>query len=187
LLIHLKSTILDSSSNPDPGDLEDIPNTEEDLIMFTQLFAMLSAEGGSSSGIPWWVWLILILILLVILWFWFGREEEAEAPADVQAGAPAMPAETEADTPEAPVEADDLKKIEGIGPKVARLLNEAGITTFQGIAEAGAEKLEALLDEAGLQMIDADTWPEQAKLAAEGDWEALDVLQKELKGGKRSS
>jgi hypothetical protein len=35
-------------------------------------------------------------------------------------------------------------------------------------------------------MINADTWPEQAKLAASGEWEALEKLQDELKGGKRT-
>jgi predicted flap endonuclease-1-like 5' DNA nuclease len=156
---------------------------KEDFDMFTQLLSLMLAEGESSGGIPWWVWVILIVILLVLLWFWFGREEESEPAVEAPA---AEPQATRSEELVSPVEADDLKKIEGIGPKVASLLNEAGITTFQGIVDAGAEKLEGILDEAGLQMIDADTWPEQAKLAAVGDWEALAVLQDELKGGKRA-
>jgi predicted flap endonuclease-1-like 5' DNA nuclease len=148
--------------------------------MFDQMYRLLLAEGG-SGGVPWWVWVILIIILLVLLWFWFGREEEPEdAEARIGEGSQV---ESEA---AAPIKPDDLKKIEGIGPKVAEILNQAGIMTFQQMVEAGAEKLETLLDEAGLQMIDADTWPEQAKLAATGDWEALKTLQDELKGGKRA-
>ena len=150
--------------------------------MSTSLFSLL-AQGSSASGIPWWVWVILIVILLVILYFWFGRGEEettSEAPKAVAQVETAVPAVV------ASVKPDDLKKIEGIGPKVAGLLNEAGITTFQQMVDAGAEKLESILDAAGLQMIDADTWPEQAKLAAAGDWDALTKLQDELKGGKRS-
>lgn len=150
--------------------------------MFTNLFSILSQE-SSTSGIPWWVWVILIIILLVILYFWFGRGEEGtatEAPKTVAQVETAVPAVVDSIKP------DDLKKIEGIGPKVASLLNEAGITNFQQMVDAGAEKLETILDAAGLQMIDADTWPEQAKLAAAGDWEALAKLQDELKGGKRS-
>jgi hypothetical protein len=138
--------------------------------MFDQMYALLAAENG-SGGLPWWVWVILIIILLVLLWFWFGREEDESG------------IEAETATAEEP---DDLKKIEGIGPKVAGLLNEAGITTFQQMVDAGAEKLEVILDEAGLQMIDADTWPEQAKLAAASDWDSLERLQRELKGGKRA-
>jgi hypothetical protein len=140
--------------------------------MFNQMFTLLAAENG-SGGVPWWVWVILIIILLVLLWFWFGREEDTEE---------APPAQAEV----APVQPDDLKKIEGIGPKVAGLLNQAGITTFQQMVDTGAEKLESILDDAGLQMIDADTWPEQAQLAAAGDWEGLAKLQEELKGGKRT-
>jgi len=124
-----------------------------------ELFFVPIAESAKGS-IPWWVWVILIIILLVLLWFWFGRD-------DVD------------------IEPDDLKKIEGIGPKVASILSEAGITTFQQMVEAGAEKLETILDDASLQMINADTWPEQAKLAASGEWDALEKLQDELKGGKR--
>lgn len=151
--------------------------------MFTQLLSLVLAEGTSSSGIAWWVWVILIIILLVILWFWFGRDEGAAPAVETPAAEPEVETDEELSVPAQP---DDLKKIEGIGPKVASLLNEAGITTFQGMVDAGAEKLEAILNEAGLQMINADTWPDQAKVAAAGDWEALGALQDELKGGKRA-
>jgi len=136
-------------------------------------------ENAAGGGIPWWVWVILIIILLILLWFWFGREEEGGEAEAVETRSTSVNVSAEA-------KPDDLKKIEGIGPKVASLLNQAGITTFQQMVEAGAEKLESILDEAGLQMIDADTWPEQAILAAAGNWEALSKLQDELKGGKRA-
>ena len=148
--------------------------------MIVSMFNLLAAE-GSSGGIPWWVCVILIIILLVLLWFWFGREEEVEIGETRLGDATDEIAEVVS-----PTEMDDLKKIEGIGPKVAGLLNEAGISTFQDLFDAGVEKLEAILDEAGLQMINADTWPEQAKLVAAGEWEALTKLQDELKGGKRA-
>jgi predicted flap endonuclease-1-like 5' DNA nuclease len=152
--------------------------------MFTHLFALL-AQSSSGGGIPWWVWVILIIILLVILWFWFGREEEGTPSAGVTEAVELPEAKAVVESqPQAPAKPDDLKLIEGIGPKVASLLNEAGITSFQQLVEAGAEKLESILDGAGLQMIDAGTWPEQAALAAAGDWEALKKLQAELKGGK---
>jgi predicted flap endonuclease-1-like 5' DNA nuclease len=153
-------------------------------MMFTPLFSWMLAEDAANGGIPWWVWVILILILLVILWFWFGRDEEETS----EVATPAEVVPTKASTLSEAVETvtpDDLKKIEGIGPKVASLLNQAGIMTFQQMVDAGAEKLEWILDQAGLQMIDADTWPEQARLAAAGDWEGLQTLQDELKGGKR--
>jgi predicted flap endonuclease-1-like 5' DNA nuclease len=152
--------------------------------MSTNLFALL-AQSSSGGGIPWWVWVILILILLVILWFWFGREEEEASAAQATKAVEVPKAETVAEpVPQTSAKPDDLKVIEGIGPKVASLLNGAGITSFQQMVDVGAEKLESILNEAGLHMIDADTWPEQATLAASGDWEALKKLQSELKGGK---
>jgi predicted flap endonuclease-1-like 5' DNA nuclease len=169
--------------------------------MFTPIFSMLFEEAAARGGIPWWVWLILIIILLVILWFWFGRDEdtgaeaepkvaEAPAPEAEVAAAPVVEAEVapepepEAET-EVEVEPSDLKKIEGIGPKVASLLFESGILTFTQLAETPIDKLEELLKENKLQMMKPTTWPEQAKLAAGGDWEALEKLQDELQGGTR--
>ena len=84
-------------------------------------------------------------------------------------------------------EADDLAKIEGIGPKVAKALNEAGITTFEALSNTSVEDIQKALQDAGLRMMDATTWPEQAKLAAAGDWDALKKLQDKLSGGRKVS
>ena len=89
--------------------------------------------------------------------------------------------------PEERVEADDLTRIEGIGPKVSKTLNAAGITTFEALSKATVEDIEKILTDAGLKMMDATTWPQQAALAAQGDWEALDKLQKNLSGGRKAS
>lgn len=82
---------------------------------------------------------------------------------------------------------DDLKKIEGIGPKIAGLFTDAGITTFKALADAKKSQLKDILEAAGprYKMHDPTTWTQQAKLAAAGKWDELDVLQKELKGGKK--
>ncbi|MEM1214118.1 MAG: helix-hairpin-helix domain-containing protein [Bacteroidota bacterium] len=82
---------------------------------------------------------------------------------------------------------DDLRKIEGIGPKIAGLLKDDGIATFADLAKASQTKLKAVLTAAGprYKMHNPTTWPEQAKLAAAGKWEELSTLQDELKGGKR--
>jgi small subunit ribosomal protein S1 len=82
---------------------------------------------------------------------------------------------------------DDLKKIEGVGPKIAAILTENGIVTFADLAGAEVEKLREILLAAGsrYKMHDPATWPEQAKLAAEGDWDALEKLQSSLDGGKK--
>lgn len=80
---------------------------------------------------------------------------------------------------------DDLTKIEGIGPKICSLLNDAGIMTFEELAATKPEKIKTILDAAGpkFQMANPGSWPKQASLAAKGDWAALSKLQDELDGG----
>lgn len=81
---------------------------------------------------------------------------------------------------------EDLKIIEGIGPKIEQLLKEAGIHTWSDLAAAPVEKLQSVLDQAGerYRLADPDTWPRQAELAAAGKWAALSAYQDRLKGGK---
>ena len=82
--------------------------------------------------------------------------------------------------------ADDLKAIEGIGPKLEEVLNNAGIKSFKQLSEKSAEEIKAILTAAGSQFNrhDPTTWPEQARLAAAGEWEKLKAWQDELDGGK---
>lgn len=88
--------------------------------------------------------------------------------------------------PAAPPKPDDLKKIEGIGPKIQSILRAAGISTFAQLAEASYESLRELLDSNNIKGIaDPSTWGEQAKLAAQGNWDTLEELQDRLKGGRR--
>ena len=81
---------------------------------------------------------------------------------------------------------NDLTKVEGIGPKIAGLLKEAGVETFKALANASKEMLEGVLEAAGkrYRMHDPSTWAKQASMAAEGRWEELNKWQDELKGGK---
>lgn len=80
---------------------------------------------------------------------------------------------------------DNLKVVEGIGPKMAALLNSAGITTYAQLATADVESLRQLVRGAGYAMADPATWPEQARFAAEGNWDGLKELQGQLRGGRR--
>jgi predicted flap endonuclease-1-like 5' DNA nuclease len=84
------------------------------------------------------------------------------------------------------VVADDLTKIEGIGPAVAEVLNGVGIHTYTDLANTSVESLNEMMSEAGpgFSFRDTTTWPEQASLAAEGRWEELQAWQAELDGGK---
>ena len=84
------------------------------------------------------------------------------------------------------VEADDLTLIEGIGPKVAKVLGEAGVLTFSQLAEANADDIQKILNEARLKMMDATSWPAQAKLAADDDMDGLKKMQDKLSGGRKA-
>ncbi len=84
------------------------------------------------------------------------------------------------------IQKDDLKKIEGIGPKIEQLLNADGIATFAELSKAKASSVKAILNAAGprFKMHDPGSWAKQAKLAANGKWKELQKLQDVLNGGK---
>ncbi|MDG1874772.1 MAG: DNA-directed RNA polymerase subunit beta' [Mariniblastus sp.] len=84
----------------------------------------------------------------------------------------------------APVEIEDLSKIEGIGPKIAEHLNANGITTFAQLAQVSSEQTKSILEVGGYSAHDPATWADQARLAAAGEWDKLSQWQDELNGGK---
>lgn len=81
--------------------------------------------------------------------------------------------------------ADDLTKIEGVGPKAAEALVNAGLDTYAKIALADADDMKAILTEASSRMahLDPTSWPKQAQMAADGQWEELKEWQDSVKGG----
>jgi predicted flap endonuclease-1-like 5' DNA nuclease len=83
-----------------------------------------------------------------------------------------------------PAKPDDLKVIEGIGPKTAGALQSSGIKTYAQLSSASVEQIRGVLAENRIRA-NPTTWPEQAKLAASGKWEALEALQAKLKGGRK--
>ena len=91
-------------------------------------------------------------------------------------------AETKKAAPKKSAKADDLKKIEGIGPKIASTLVEAGIVTFADLAKAKPAKISEIIEGVRGNHV-TDTWPKQAKLAADGKWDELKDLQDILDGG----
>jgi len=87
--------------------------------------------------------------------------------------------------PKKAAKADDLKKIEGVGPKAAEAMVAAGLDTFAKVAKAKPEAIATILSEASsnLAHLVTDTWPKQAKLAADDKWDELKELQDNLDGG----
>ncbi|SEP92402.1 LSU ribosomal protein L21P [Hyunsoonleella jejuensis] len=105
---------------------------------------------------------------------------EPKAKVEVQAAAPKAEAKP---AKKATGKADDLKKIEGVGPKIASTLVEAGIATFADLAKTKPEAISEIISGVRGNHV-TDTWPAQAKLAAEGKWDELKKWQDELDGGK---
>lgn len=81
---------------------------------------------------------------------------------------------------------EDLKVVEGIGPKIEGLLKEAGIKTWRDLANADVVKIQDLLNQAGdrYRIHNPNTWPKQARLANDGKWSELDNLQASLNAGR---
>tara|TARA_B100001146_G_C16131239_1_gene412486 strand:- start:279 stop:962 length:684 start_codon:yes stop_codon:yes gene_type:complete len=107
-------------------------------------------------------------------------EPKKETKAKAETKAPAKKA-----APKKAAKADDLKKIEGVGPKAAEAMVAAGLDTFAKVAKAKPEAIATILSEASsnLAHLVTDTWPKQAKLAADGKWDELKELQDKLDGG----
>ena len=105
------------------------------------------------------------------------KAEKATPKVEAKVAAPKVVAK------KATGKADDLKKVEGIGPKIASTLVEAGVSTFAELAKTDAAKISEII--AGVRGSHVtDTWPAQAKLAADGKWDELKKWQDELDGGK---
>jgi len=152
----------------------------------------------SMSGSPSWPWFLGFLLLR---WLWHrwkargprpsaGKRSEMTRWPFQSFGIPirsAVPTDYvfRATVPEAGSAAsDDLERIEGIGPKIAALLNERGIVYYADLAIVSLSYLHAILAAAGLSFADPSTWPEQAALAADGLWTELEALQGVLKAGR---
>ena len=151
-----------------------------------------------------WNWLSFFVGVLVgwliewlIDYFYWRRKrlELEEANAKCQEALEAKEAELAACLEEAAaaapivVEPQDLRKIEGIGPKIAGILSDNGILNYAQLAAASAEDLRKILDEAGprYRIANPSSWPEQASLAAEEKWDELQALQDRLTAGRETS
>lgn len=113
---------------------------------------------------------------------------KVEKAVEVAAAPEEVIAESKPKTKKAAKEGDDLKIIEGIGPKIEEILHAKGITTFAQVVETPADAIREILAEAGPKFAihDPSTWGEQAELLRDGKMEEFEKLAEELKGGKRA-
>lgn len=83
---------------------------------------------------------------------------------------------------------DNLKIIEGIGPKVEELLSRNNIRSFSDLESLPYEKLSQILRQENgkfqMLLISAYTWSKQASIAKDGDMEALKKYQDTLSSGR---
>jgi predicted flap endonuclease-1-like 5' DNA nuclease len=171
-------------------------------------------EEYEEPSFPTWAWILMVpFALILFIWWWMGRRpkqveiEYPPTPRESIPSAPRRPAEptpaslrptkTEQAQPapsgteqkiqtrKAQAKADNLQRIDGIGPKISSLFREAGIQTFEDLAATDVARLQQILDDSGIRIADPDTWPEQARYAASGDWQRLQEFQSQLKGGRR--
>lgn len=105
---------------------------------------------------------------------------KTEAPVEKKE---APKAEEKVETPKTEAKADDLTKVEGIGPKIAETLVAAGVATFEDLSTKKPEEISTIIaDVKGSHT--PDTWPKQAKMASDGQWDELKAWQDEMDGGK---
>ena len=129
--------------------------------------------------------------LRVRLWNSEARNRDLQAVVDSHVVAAAPP---DPDLGEAarvlgvPVRVNDLTVIEGIGPAIAHLCINRGITTWWSLANADLALLRSMLAEAGpkYQIHDPASWPQQARLLANGQWEKFQRLAEALRDGDDS-
>ena len=81
--------------------------------------------------------------------------------------------------------ANDLTVVEGIGPKINELFNNADVKTFAQLAKQTAPQMRKVLDDGGsrFRIANPSTWAQQAALAADNKWDELKKLQDNLSGG----
>ncbi|MBT8302102.1 MAG: hypothetical protein KJO63_12270 [Maribacter sp.] len=84
------------------------------------------------------------------------------------------------------VKQDDLKIVEGIGPKISEMFSATGIKTWKALSDISVAECQKVLDGGGnrYKVHDPASWPMQAKMAYEGKWAELAKWQDEHNHGK---
>ena len=147
-----------------------------------------SQEENQGSWLRSFALMILFTVSAILVWRWLKQWEEESAkgepsperrlptpmtpyqPRTIAAREPARPTSAPVPRPAetAPPSPDPLTEIDGIGPRVQKILYDGGIATFRQLAQSDPEELKKLLRQANLPMINPSTWPEQAQQKAAG-------------------
>jgi predicted flap endonuclease-1-like 5' DNA nuclease len=169
-------------------------NFELEVAGMMQKFNPFAGEDRAFSW--WWFGLKVGIVTALIIWWWLENRnkkslETISKTSLAEGKSIPLPDEElqvepkqESSKPEA-IQPDNLRKIEGIGPKIQTTLQAAGVETFAQLAASKPENLKQILVDAGIRLGDPTTWPEQAALAAAENWDELEEFQGTLKGGRR--
>lgn len=156
---------------------------------------VLNPFAGREKSRSWFWWGINLGVLLALfIWWWLENKPKEQVKIEIEAKPLVLPddepektpAPAKAAAPPKPAEHDDLKVVEGLGPRSAQVLGQAGIITYAQLAAMEPEAIHEILRTAGLRIAFPETWPGQAALAAAGKWDALKELQSSLIGGRKS-
>ena len=137
-------------------------------------------------------WSLGLLFVSVFFWLWMRRDALAEKRGEAGKAAAESASRAEALAQRAQnksqmesqssqgtaaadaLEADDLTKINGIGKVFRDILHDAGIKTFDQLANSSREALIGFIVAAGkVPPSGLETWSQQADYAAKGDWDGL--------------
>lgn len=158
------------------------------MALVGAVIVALNAAIVPANGRDMFPWSLGLLAAAILFWIWMRRDappaksadavEAAEDAAD-EAEALAKRREVRRDVqPIASIEPDDLTKIKGIAAGYQRVLNDAGIRTYAALAATSADELRAIFSAASRAApVGLETIPQQAELAAVGDWEGLQQYQ----------
>jgi hypothetical protein len=130
-----------------------------------------------QKGLPGWIWAVLIVVPAVILFrivYWWLLIPSYKRMAAMEIDTPRRVKKVISSEP------DDLTRLKGIGPKISRALQDAGVFSFAQLALLNADELQLVLDQANARMTDISAIQAQARLAASGDWEGLQELQNSI-------
>lgn len=118
----------------------------------------------------WRYGLNLGLAAAVIIWWWLQNQRQENVnksetrvilpPDEEKLAAKPVPAAKPKAPPAGP---DDLTSIDGIGPKYAAVLAEAGVDTFGKLAEMAAADVHEIFRAATGRTPDPSDWIKQAK------------------------
>lgn len=152
------------SHRPDVLDEGQAPAARNQALIDAPAHVATASASLAATGADTMVGLGEIAAAAVVEEVQAIEEEAAKAPPPLAPPPPAPPAQPAG-------EADDLRQIKGLGPKLVTLLHGLGVTRFSQIAawsDADIDRIDAQLGTfAG--RIRRDSWVEQAKFLTAGD------------------